>query len=410
MQLTIKTIGARGDGIGDMDGARIAVAYALPGETLAVGAIEEGRAQIESILAPSADRIAPFCRHFGSCGGCSLQHWAKTPYQHWKRDLVVEALERAGIDAPVAPLIDAHGLGRRRVTLHLRVAEGKPVAGFMSARSHRLIDLDRCPILVPALNDAATIARAFWPALRRYEKPVDVQITATDTGLDVDLRGVGKIEEVSRRELALLAQKLGLARLTLHGVLIIETLRPILSMGKAKVTPPPGGFLQATAEGEAALARLVLEPLPKSARRVADLFSGVGPFTFQIAGRSAVAAFDSDAAAIDALLTAQRHAPGLKPITATRRDLFRDPLSAKEMSVFDAVVFDPPRAGAEAQARMLAGSKIRDVVAVSCNPQSFARDAAILVAGGYRIEKLTPVDQFSWSHHVEIVGHFRRAA
>jgi 23S rRNA (uracil1939-C5)-methyltransferase len=406
--IMIHSMGARGDGLGAFDGARLAVAFALPGERVRLGEIESGRGTLASVLDASPDRAAPFCPHFGRCGGCSLQHWSKPAYQAWKRSLLIEALARVDIEAPVAALVDAHGTGRRRVTLHLRGVDGKATAGFMSARSHDLIDLDRCPVLDPALDGAADLARAFWPIVRRFLKPVDVQITATEAGLDVDLRGLGKIEEPSRRDLALLAQQLGLARLTLHGTLIIETRHPVLSIGKAKVTPPPGGFLQATQAGEAALATLVLAALPKTAKHVADLFCGIGPFALRMAERAKVSAIDSDAPAIDALQLALRHASGLKPVTASVRDLFRNPLSAKEMAAFDAVVFDPPRAGAEGQAKALAGSKVADVVAVSCNAQSFARDAAILVAGGYLLRSVTPVDQFAWSSHVEIVGHFSR--
>jgi 23S rRNA (uracil1939-C5)-methyltransferase len=406
--VTISHITNKGEGIVIEGDERISVPYVLPGEVVALEKGASGRAVPVEIVEPSPERATPFCKHFTRCGGCALQHWNKAPYLAWKRNLVVNALQREGIDAPVAPIIDAQGSGRRRVTFHLRGNEGKAEAGFMAARSHQVIDLDACPILVPELDKAAHHARAFWPAIRRYAKPVDVQFTATRTGLDVDLRGIGKIEEATQRELALLAQKIDLARLTVHGRLIIETRRPELVVGRATLTPPPGSFLQATQKGEETLAALVLAALPPQTKHVADLFSGVGPFALRIAERSAVTAIDSDAPAIAALDLAVRYASGIKPLKTMTRDLFRNPLSAKEMAGFDAVVFDPPRAGAEAQATALAGAAIKSVIAVSCNAQSFARDARLLIAGGYRLLSVTPVDQFIWSHHVEMVGHFQR--
>jgi 23S rRNA (uracil1939-C5)-methyltransferase len=406
--ITISGISDKGDGIAMRDGARFAVPFVLPGETVEIESGDAGRAALVRIIEPSSQRVAPFCPHFTRCGGCTLQHWKKQDYLAWKRNLVIEALRREGIDAPVAPISDAHGAGRRRVTFHLRGTGAKAEAGFMAARSHQLIDLDSCPVLVPELAAATAIARAFWPAIRRYLKPVDVQITATRTGLDVDLRGIGKIEETTHRELARIAQELNLGRLTLHGRLIIETRRPELDLGKAAITPPPGGFLQATQLGEETLAALVLAALPPKTKHAVDLFSGIGPFALRMAERCAVTAIDSDPAAMSALESGVRHASGLKPLKTMIRDLFRNPLSAKEMAGFDAAVFDPPRTGAEAQAKALAGSALKTVIAVSCNTQSFARDASILIAGGYVLHSVTPVDQFAWSHHVEMVGHFKR--
>jgi 23S rRNA (uracil1939-C5)-methyltransferase len=343
------------------------------------------------------DTAEPFCPYFGTCGGCTLQHLGPASYTAYKRSLVAEALRHARVEASLAPMIEAHGDGRRRATLHAR---GKQV-GYMAARSHDLIDIGACPILVPALTERA-------PALARPIAATigdcDVAFTATDTGLDVAIRTERRIKP---EKLTTFAQRAGLARLSLNGELVLQAQPPVVRMGKASVEIPIGSFLQATAMAEGALAALVVEGVGK-ARSVADLFCGMGPFTFRLAEKAKMFAADSDKAALAALEKALRFTQGLKPVTVKARDLMREPLVPVELKNFDAVVFDPPRAGAEAQARELAKSKVPVVVAVSCEPKTFARDAAILIGGGYRLEKLTPVDQFAWSSHVELVGVFRR--
>ena len=376
--------------------------YALPGEMVSAE-VQGERGRLIALQEPSPDRITPFCPHFTHCGGCAIQHLAVPAYQAWKRNLVVEALSQAGIEAPVAPLVDAHGKGRRRVTLHAR--KGK--VGFAEARSHDLVELDTCPILVPELNQGLEAVRAFEKQLRGLGKPLDIVLTATITGLDCDIRGAGRIDDKMRLKLAELAARFDLARLSNHGDVVIERRAPVVRFGTVEVSPPPGAFLQATGEADKALTALVQEGLT-GAKRVADLFAGCGTFGLALASSCHVAAFDSDKLAIAALDKAARRAQGLKPITATVRDLFHRPLLAEELKPFDAVVFDPPRAGAEAQAKRLAATKIKRIVGVSCNPTTFARDAATLIAGGYRLAKVTPVDQFRHSAHVELVGVFER--
>ncbi|MGX7709499.1 class I SAM-dependent RNA methyltransferase [Methylobacterium sp. Gmos1] len=406
--LEIARLGLRGDGV-TADG--IVVPGALPGETVRAEP-EEGtrppRARLDTVLSPSADRIDPFCPYFGTCGGCAIQHLAPAPYGEWKRDLVVGALARAGIDAPVGPLLDAHGSGRRRITLHVRAGEGGPQAGFMAARSHALVAIDHCPITEPALHRAPEIARRVSrPLGGGGGKPLDVQVTATAGGLDVDIRGHGPASDRVRQALVLLAGELDLARLSLHGDVLIVRRPPEIPAGRSRLVPPAGGFLQATAEGEATLARLVVEGVGK-AKRVVDLFSGAGAFSLALAEGHTVHAVEGEEGALKALDRAFRDTGGLRTITTERRDLFRRPLLAPELDRYDAVVFDPPRAGAEAQSARIAESKVPVVVGVSCDAGSFARDAALLVRGGYHLEAVTPVDQFRHSPHVEIVGVFRR--
>jgi 23S rRNA (uracil1939-C5)-methyltransferase len=347
---------------------------------------------------PAEDRAEPFCQYFGSCGGCSLQHFGPASYDAFKRQQAEEPLRRGHIEARLAPTIAAHGRGRRRATLHAR---GK-AAGYMMARSHELLDIESCPILVPALQAAGpAIARQIAATIG----DCDVALTATDTGLDVSIRTEKSKPKPER--LTLLAQRLDLARLTLNGTLVLEARPPAVPIGKASVHVPAASFLQATALAEETLARLVLDGVGK-AKSVADLFCGVGPFALRIAEKAKVFAADADKLALAALQHALNHTQGLKPVRIVARDLFREPLYTIELDDFDAVVFDPPRAGAEAQSRELAKSKVNTIVAVSCEPKTFARDAAILIAGGYGLETLTPVDQFAWSPHIELVGVFRR--
>jgi 23S rRNA (uracil1939-C5)-methyltransferase len=407
-RLTISRLGHRGDGIADTLDGPVFVPYTLPGEMVEVEPVpgQPERRQLLRVESASPERIAPVCPHFGICGGCQTQHWDFARYRDWKRGLVVEALRQAGLDASVGELIDAHGEGRRRATFHARHSpHGVLEVGFAAFRAHQIVGIDRCPVLAPPLEGALpaawAIAETIGPA-----KPLDIQVTATDAGLDVDVRGSGPLGARHTATLARLAESHRLARLTRHGELIVQRVAPTVRMGGATVPLPPGAFLQATAEGEAVLARLVSEHVGK-ARAVADLFCGVGPFALRLAERTRVTAADADAGAIAALRQAAK-APGLKPIAAEERDLFRRPLAPDELKSFDAVLFDPPRQGAEAQARQLAASRVPLIVAVSCSAATFARDARILVDGGYRLTSVTPVDQFRYSAHVEIVGQFER--
>jgi len=379
------------------------VRYALPGEEVRLN--EAGR--ITEIRVASPERAVPFCPAFGRCGGCAMQHMDVLAYARWKQDFVQRALAKAGLDMAVEPTVIAHGAGRRRAVIHVRFGHGGPVAGFMAAGSHNLEALDTCPVLVPELKDAFAVARAVTMPLAGRNKPLDVQITATQNGLDVDIRGHGAADSRERLRLTEIAGHLGLARLSVHRDVIVERLQPVIDVDGTPVILPPRAFLQATAEAEAILGRMVVEAVGK-AKAVADLFCGVGPFALRLAQKSRVHAVDDGKDAIAALDRASRGRQGLKPISTEARDLFRRPLLPQELAAYDCVVMDPPRAGAEAQARQIAASKLRHVVSVSCDLQSFLRDALILTAAGFRLDRVTPVDQFSWSRHIELLGDFRR--
>jgi 23S rRNA (uracil1939-C5)-methyltransferase len=409
-RLVISRLGQRGDGIADTPDGPAFVPYTLPGETVTVEPVagHPDRRHLLAVDAPSPERIAPVCKHFGICGGCALQHWALDRQLAWKRDLVTEALRSAGLDAPVAEAIDAHGDGRRRATLHARRgARDILEVGFAAPRAHHVIAIDECPILAPGLGGIIEAAWAIAEVIAPARKPLDIQVTATENGLDIDVRGSGPLDTALRAALAAIANKHRLSRVTRHGELVIQRAPPTLKVGAAAVTLPPGVFLQATATAEAMLAELVREGAGR-AKKVADLFCGVGPFALRLAEKARVTAADSDSNAIAALKSAAMNTGGLKPLEAVARDLFRRPFVASELKGFDAVVFDPPRQGAEAQARELARSTVPTVVAVSCDRITFARDARILSDGGYRLERVTPVDQFRYSPHIEIVGVFRK--
>jgi 23S rRNA (uracil1939-C5)-methyltransferase len=407
-RLHIDRLGQRGEGLARGPEGLIVVPYALAGETI-VAEVDGAQGKLIEVLTPSPDRIDPFCPHFSMCGGCAVQTLAPEPYAQWKRDLLVQALRRANLDAAVEPLVDGHGEGRRRATFHARTdARGKCATGFMEARAHNVVEISSCPVLAPSMDAAAAIARALAASLADSGKSLDILVTATASGLDVDLRGHGPLDEQQARRLVRLALAQDLARLSNHGSIVTFQRAPMLAMGRAMVAPPPGAFLQATEAGENLLAAKVCAAL-EGAGHIADLFAGVGTFSLRLAEFASIEAFDLEEAALGALAKAAR-IEGLRSVRVEPRDLFRRPLSPQELAPFEAVVFDPPRAGSELQARAIAASAAPRVVAVSCNAQTFARDAAILCAGGYEIARIEPIDQFRHSPHVEIIGVFRRPA
>ncbi|PPQ28103.1 RNA methyltransferase [Rhodoblastus sphagnicola] len=385
------------------------VPFALPGEEV-LAEVDGERGLLIEVLKPSPNRVAAPCPHFSTCGGCAVQTLSAAAYGEWKRGLVVDALRHAGVVADVAPLRAAWGDGRRRATFHARFdARGRAHVGFMEARSHTIFELDACPILAPDMAGALAAAREIAQALAGNEKPLDLVVTASRTGLDVDLRGCGKLDFHTEQALIAVAQQRDLARISNHGAVMIERRAPEVLCGRAVVTPPPGNFLQATAAGEEALTSVVVEAF-SGAKKCADLFSGTGAFALRLAEKAEVFCAESDAAALNACLRAANTTPGLRNVTGEARDLFMRPVLPAELEKFDAVVFDPPRAGAEAQARDLARSSVPKIAAVSCNPQTFARDARLLVAGGYAVESVIPVDQFLYSPHVELIGIFAKVS
>lgn len=402
----IVRLGAQGDGVATVGGQDVFVPFTLPGECVEVE-LSGPRGRAARIVWASEERVAPSCRHFGICGGCALQHFSEDGYAAWKRHQVVIAFAARGIEAEVNALVRPAGQ-RRRAVLTARRDDERLHLGFHQAQSHALVDVEECPVMRPELVSFLDRGKSLLQQLVSRRGEARVTLLAGPAGLDVAISGIAKtLTPQLRSAIAQDATAAGVARISIDGEPVFEALQPYLDFGGVDVPLPPGVFVQAVAEAESEMVRLVLGGVGK-AKRVADLFAGVGAFTFPLARRARVLAVDSDRRAIEALAAGLRRAQGIKPVTPLVRDLFREPLSPLELNEHDAVIFDPPRVGAEAQARMLARSKVRTVIAVSCNPATLARDARLLIDGGYTMGAVTPIDQFVYSAHVEVVTAFTR--
>lgn len=408
-EVLIDKVGFQGDGL-TREG--LVVPLTLPGERVTVKPGKD-RIDLVEVLEASQDRVAPPCRHFSACGGCVLQHWDMAAYSAWKHEVVEAQLRRAGFDIEVAPILTTPSASRRRVGLHARKAGKSVEVGYKMRRSWSLVPISECPIAEPAIVRALPYFRQLAAPLFEHPKSAPIlHITSSRTGLDIDISGVertrsGGLSADARMQIAMTAGEADFARVTMGGEILYEARKARVAFGKAVVNLPAGSFLQASEASEADMVRLVKAGV-EGASRVADLFCGVGTFTFPMAENAVVHAIDGAGDAVAALKSAMASAPGLKTINPEVRDLFRRPLLAEEMKGLDAVVFDPPRAGAEAQASEIARSKVARVVAVSCNPQTFVRDAKILAVNGFSLDSVTPIDQFLWSSHVELVAVFSR--
>ena len=401
-RFVIDRLGAQGDGIAAGEGGEVFIPFALPGETVTAARVKD-RADLIAVLDPSPLRVDPACRHFGACGGCALQHMQDEAYRAWKRERVVLALRSRKIEAEVAPLVACRSGTRRRAAFTARRTEAGMLLGFNRHLSAEIVPLEECPVLLPEIVAALPTLRALAELACATPKPFHMAVTATASGLDVALHDAGRIDDGRRRSLIDFAVREGLARLSADAEVIVEPKKPAVTFGTVAVMPPPGAFLQATEAAEATMAELVAGHLSR-AKKIADLFSGCGSFALRLAAKAEVHAVENDAAALAALDRGFRFAAGLKRVTAEKRDLFRRPLTAKELEAFDGVVFDPPRAGAEDQSKQLARSQVPLVVAVSCNPVTLARDLRILLDGGYALKSVVLIDQFLWSPHVEAVA------
>jgi len=405
--LDIVRLGAQGDGIADVNSGTVFVPYALPGEHIRADVPGE-RGRLLEVLTPSAERTTPACQHFTHCGGCALQHMEREAYRAWKRQLVVDAFAARGIEAPVAPVISV-GLGaRRRATFAARRTAHGAIIGFHEARGHEIVDLHMCPVTAPEIVRALPGLRALIAPLLSRRGEARLVVTLACNGLDLAIERVrGDLSPGARERLAHDASVLKLARVSIGTDTLYQAAEPVIRFGAASVVPPPGAFLQASRAAEGEMVRLVTSAMCK-AKRIADLFCGLGTFTFPLGASVQVLAIDSDRQAVAAVQAAAKRTPGLKPMQSKVRDLLREPLSVKELEPLNAVVFDPPRSGAAAQAAMLAKSKVATIAAVSCNPATLARDARTLIDGGYQLDAVTPIDQFLFSPHVEAVAIFRR--
>jgi 23S rRNA (uracil1939-C5)-methyltransferase len=388
------------------------VPFSLPGERVRAQGSGDRRELLE-VLESSPQRVAPPCPHFFVCGGCALQHWAHDPYLAWKVDRLRGTLARQRLEAEILPPFAAHPATRRRVALHARRGTREAARlGYKQRKSWDLVDIEVCPIAELGIQAAIPALKKLAAPLFEHPKSAPtLHVTLSDTGLDIDITGVearsGGLSADARVLLAERAAAAGFARVTLAGEAAYLARQPVARLGPATVALPPGAFLQATREAEAAMAAFVAEAA-SGAGRIADLYCGVGTFTFRLARIAPVHAADFAPEAVAALRGALAGAPGLKAVNAEARDLVRRPVLAEELKKTDVAFFDPPRAGAAEQAAELARSAVARVIGVSCNPATFARDARTLVDAGFTLERILPVDQFLWSPHVELVGVFGR--
>ncbi|AZN98628.1 class I SAM-dependent RNA methyltransferase [Mesorhizobium sp. M9A.F.Ca.ET.002.03.1.2] len=401
-RFTITGLGSQGDGVAKTETGEVFIPFTLPGE-IVTAAREKDRATLMSVQEASPLRIDPACRHFTECGGCAIQHFEAEAYRQWKRDKVAHALKAKGIACDIGPLVPCAPHTRRRVVFSVRRAEAGMRLGFVRALSSEIIPIEECPISLPAIVAALDRLKALAGLVCATTKPFHMTVTVTASGLDVAVHDSGKLGEHQRRIASNFVIAKELARLSVDGEIIVEPRKPVVQFGAVAVAVPPGAFLQASEAAEQTMADLVGQHLSR-AKKVADLFAGCGSFALRLAAKSEVHAVEGDPAALSALDRAFRFATGLKRVTSERRDLFRRPLTSKELNAFDGVVFDPPRAGAEDQSKQIARSDVPVVAAVSCNPVTLARDLRILIDGGYALKSVTPIDQFLWSPHVEAVA------
>jgi 23S rRNA (uracil1939-C5)-methyltransferase len=400
-EVIITRLGAQGDGIAE---GPVYVPRSLPGERVS-GRLDGQQMLDARIVTPSDRRIAPPCRHFKSCGGCQLQHADDAFVADWKGDVVRQALKAHRLETDFRPIVTSPARSRRRAGFAARRTKKGALVGFFGRASDVIVPIPDCHLLVPEVLAALPVAEALALAGASRKAALSVTVTDSVAGLDVSVTEGKPLDVTLRQTLAALCERAGLARLTWGEEIVALRQTPAQSFDGIEVVPPPGAFLQATTHGERTLLAAVRE-ITGGAGRIIDLFAGCGTFSLPLARDAEVHAVEGEAEMLIALDAGWRHAEGLKKVTTEARDLFRRPLLTDELAKADAIVLDPPRAGAEAQVEVLARSGIPRIAYVSCNPVSFARDAARLVSGGYALDWVQVVDQFRWSTHVELVASF----
>lgn len=401
MPVTIQRLGHLGDGIAD---GPVYASRVLPGEIID-GDRDGDRIARPKIITPSEHRVSAPCRHYKSCGGCALQHASDGFVSDWKADVVRQALAAQGVDAPIRNVITSLPRSRRRATFSGRRLKSGPVVGFHAPGSDAVTAVPDCHLLTSELIAGIPACDALVSALGSRKGEMRFEVTASDSGLDVHVIGGRTLVRDDWEPLARLAGDHGLARLSVDGDIVVEHRPPTLGFDGITVAPPAGAFLQATDTGEKALRDGVLQAVT-GASRIVDLFAGCGTFALPLARMAEVRAVEGERSLTAAMDDAWRKAAGLKTLTTETRDLFRRPLLPDEIERFDAVVIDPPRAGADAQTRAIADAKPAQIAFVSCNPTTFARDAKILTDAGYSLDWIDVVDQFRWATHVELVTGF----
>ncbi|SFB11517.1 23S rRNA m(5)U-1939 methyltransferase [Poseidonocella pacifica] len=399
----IERLGHQGDGIA---AGPVFAPRTLPGEHV-TGQLAGDRLSDIRIVEPSAERVAAPCRHYKSCGGCHLQHASDGFVETWKADVVRHALKAQGLEAPIRGVHTSPPQSRRRATFSARRTKKAALSGFHARASDVVIEVPGCLLVQPDVLRGREIAEELVQVGGSRKGELRVTVTSSEIGLDLAVEGGKPLDAALRMDLGQITQRVGIARLTWDDETVAMQSPPTQPMGRAHVAPPPGAFLQATPQGEAALLAAVREAVGP-AGRIVDLFAGCGTFSLPLAERAEVHAVETAAPMLEALNGGWRYAHGLRKVTTEVRDLFRDPLVASELAAFGAAVIDPPRAGAESQTRELAQAGVPRVAAVSCNPGTFARDARILTEAGYSLDWIVVVDQFRWSPHVELAAAFSR--
>lgn len=402
----VSRLGHEGDGLVETPQGVIPVFGALPGDEISLAA--DGTPAIARRL--NFERADPPCPHFGTCGGCVAQHMAPALYAAWKRDLLATSLARQGVTATIDETIVSPPASRRRLVLTAVGGRGGPRLGFHRRRSSDLVAITQCTIADPRIVRALPALRTLAAVLAPSVGELRITVTATQQGLDVSIersKDAGSIPAAARQAAVSQCAPAGIVRLTVDRDPVATLAEPLIDTPAGPLVFPPGVFVQAVAEAEAAIWAIITAAFHKT-KSAADLFCGIGTFTFAAARHARTLAVDADRAAIDALKASARRIKSVKPVETRVRDLFAEPLSPMELKGFDAVVLDPPRAGAKAQCEAIAASRVPRVVMVSCNPATLARDLAILTAAGFRIERLTPIDQFLWSPHLEAVAVLHR--
>jgi len=407
VKLTIDRLGHHGDGIAIGENGPIYAPGFLPGEEVEGDLVKDTLTNAR-IITPSPDRVKPPCPHARTCGGCLMQHAGDAYVAAWKEGIAKGALAGQGLDAPFRPMVTSPPRSRRRATLSGRKTKGGVQLGFHARASDTLVDVPNCQLLHPDLI-------AWFPALETLVKmggsrTAEVQLTITRSlaGADVSVQGGKPLDAQMQMDMARLCEETKIARLTWNNEAVTLRAAPVQRFGRALVAPPPGAFLQATAEGESALLQAVSLAIGP-AKKIVDLFAGSGTFSIPLAERAEVHAVEGEAKMIAALDKGARNADGLKRLSTETRDLFRRPLEPDEFKGVDAVVIDPPRAGAEAQVAALAKARVPVIAYVSCNPATFARDAKVLIGAGYKLDWVQVVDQFRWSSHVELAARLSLA-
>ena len=401
-QIEIQRLGLHGDGIAD---GPVYAPLTLPGE-IVEGDIDRDRLTNMRVVTPSEHRVKAPCRHFKSCGGCQLQHASDAFLADWKVGVVRQALAAQGLETDLHPIATSPANSRRRAVFSARRTKKAALVGFHARASDVIVDVPDCQLLLPDLLPARDVIAHLAQIGGSRKGELSATVTLSDAGLDLSIVGGKELDGPLLARMAQEVERFKLARLTWDGEVIATRVAPAQVFGAASVVPPAGAFLQATKQGESALLSAVESAITQGDCGI-DLFAGSGTFTLPLAAQYKMHGVEGEKAMIQALVAGWRKSHGLKQVTSEVRDLFRNPIVSEDLN-YDFAVIDPPRAGAEAQVAELAKSDLTEIAYVSCNPVTFARDAAVLAKAGYHLDWVQTVDQFRWSSHVELASRFVR--